>query len=211
MIRTLTAAVVAALVSISPVAAAKYETPSPSVVRLQKANGGGCTAVHIGDGLFLSARHCYSEMNYPNNYELTVNDAPVYVAWAHKALDVIMLKVPTLTDMPAAEVACRKPELNEPVVAEGMNSVWGWLRTEGAVIGITTEYEENPHDFVHSASVVNGMSGGPLWDADGKLLGINNAFVTENPSMSLATPLVIVCSSIPGTEAHEERMENKKK
>lgn len=198
--------------SLMAAAAPSPVVPSPSVVIIKQPHGmGKCTAVHIGNGSFLSAKHCYYTMKYPSNFEYTLNDEPVYLAWAHEGLDIVMVQSPTVTDLPVAEPACRDPQLGESVVVEGNNSEWGWIRSEGKVIGLKVEYEDYMYSFLHNANSVGGMSGGPIWDSSGKLLGINAATVNENPSMVLANPLPVLCINIPGTEEYKKREEKRKK
>lgn len=197
---------------VNGVQATEYTVPSPSVVAIENFKEQHvCSAVHVGDGNFLTARHCFSNLNYPNNFERTINKKPVYITWIHKPLDILLLKVPGLEDLPSAELACRDPILGEAIRTEGRNPDWGWVLSFGNVSGLKVEYEEVSYGFLHSASYVSGMSGGPVWDTDGKLLGINTAFINENTSISISNPLRVLCINIPGTDEYNEKQEKKNK
>ena len=187
-----------------------YPIPSSSVVKVDIASG-HCSGVHVGDGFFLTARHCFGELNYPSNYTVSVNDEDTYIKWTWKSHDVALLKVPSMSAYPSAKVSCKMPAIGDPVKAEGNGRNTGWVITFGTVVGLESKNKDEPYMFMHSAPVADGMSGGPLWNTDGEVIAINVARLNENTSFSISSPIAKFCREIPGTEEYLEQQEKMKK
>lgn len=200
------------LIATIPTATAesKYPIPSPPTVKVETSSG-WCTGVHVGDGFFLTARHCFDQLSFPSNWEVSIQGEDTYIKWAWKTHDVALLKVPALTEYPSAKVSCKMPAIGDPVKAEGVAADIGWVITFGAVAGLKTEDKNEPHMFIHTADVAPGMSGGPLWNTDGEVIAINVALLNANTGFTYASPISKFCREIPGTDEYIEQQKKVKK
>ena len=165
-----------------------HKEPSSTILDM---GGGHCTAVHIGDGYFLTAAHCTAN---PGAITLGEEGDIVLRLWAHDSYDVALVHVENPTvEREAAPIRCSKPVIGEPIYTVGnpvsFRDVWLWGRVSGTSVSIQQWRIAVPV----SLAVAGGSSGGPVFDAEGNLLGIVTATPVHFGGLSLMTPTYAVC------------------
>ncbi len=107
-------------------------------------------------------------------------------------LDVALLKIDAGADLPAAQLGdSAKLQVGEWVMAIG--NPFGLSET--VTVGIVSAKERvigaGPYDdFIQTDASINpGNSGGPLFDTDGKVVGINAAIVSGGQGIGFAIPI----------------------
>jgi serine protease Do len=107
-------------------------------------------------------------------------------------LDLALLKIDTGEDLPVAELGDSESlEVGQWVMAIGnpfgleQTVTVGIVSAKGRVIGA------GPYDdFIQTDASINpGNSGGPLFDTDGKVVGINTAIIAGGQGIGFATPV----------------------
>ncbi|MEL6800593.1 MAG: Do family serine endopeptidase [Pseudomonadota bacterium] len=110
------------------------------------------------------------------------------------ATDIALLKVREVSDMPFVEWgASRDLEIGEWVVAIGNPFGLGGTVTAGIVSAQSRNINSGPYDdFIQTDAAINsGNSGGPLFDADGRVIGVNTAIFSPsggNVGIGFAVP-----------------------
>lgn len=189
--------------------------PAPSLldremaasVMVEDADGNGHgSGVAIGADLVLTAAHVTAE-----GAPFTIRTAdgaafPSEVLWESPTRDVALVKVlprrefdktvggvvavnPALTH---AELACRAPILDEPIVVIGSPLQARFVATHGTVASAHPIEGEGwaPSDVALDVSIAWGNSGGAVFDAEGRILGLADK-VMLRPMGTAATTIGI--------------------
>jgi serine protease Do len=163
------------LTDISDAAARAVDQVGPSVVRLGRGPGRGCGVI-VGDGLVATNAHNL------RGAEVTVTfadgrSATGTVAGTDYDGDLAVVRVETGE---ATAVAWRDdPAVVGDVVFAVMRSGFGGTRVSFGIVSATERTFRGPRgrhikgSIEHTAPAVRGSSGGPIVDADGRLVGIN--------------------------------------
>ena len=165
-------------------------------VRLRAATCSGReigTGVVLGDGTVLTARHVVdgaATVLVEVDADASVHRGRV-VAVGRGGRDLALVRVDDAITGPRASFAARPPRPGEEVAVSG-HAVGGPLVTTlGRVVAVVTDRplgDDGGPMLVTTASVRAGMSGGPVIDADGRLVGL--AIGAEEASdTALAVPL----------------------
>lgn len=110
------------------------------------------------------------------------------------ATDIALLKVAGAQDLPAVNWgASRALEVGDWVVAIGNPFGLGGTVTAGIVSAQSRNINSGPYDdFIQTDAAINsGNSGGPLFDAQGKVIGVNTAIFSPsggNVGIGFAVP-----------------------
>ncbi|MEO0744205.1 MAG: trypsin-like peptidase domain-containing protein, partial [Pseudomonadota bacterium] len=99
------------------------------------------------------------------------------------ATDIAVLKIDDAGSFPAVEWgASRDLEIGEWVVAIGNPFGLGGTVTAGIVSAQSRDINSGPYDdFIQTDAAINsGNSGGPLFDAEGRVIGVNTAIFSPN-------------------------------
>ncbi len=114
--------------------------------------------------------------------------------------DIALIKVKTKKDLPAAELGDSDGlRVGEWVVAIGNPFGLGHTVTSGIVSAKGRIIGAGPYDdFIQTDASINpGNSGGPLFDIDGKVVGINTAIISGGQGIGFAIPINMAKSFIP--------------
>ena len=133
------------------------------------------SGVYIGNGLIVTARHVVRD----TTGTMMVTDqfgerAVAATKWISKTTDVAVIKLNSaLPSLPASALDKRRPVKGEAIEVVGCPLGRPFVHTTGVV----TSAPENPfsdwRDAIEiSAKGLPGNSGGPVYDRDGKVLGI---------------------------------------
>jgi S1-C subfamily serine protease len=152
-------------------AAAPADPPKGSVVKIEVSGGHGSGA-HIGNGYILTAAHV---IGTDQTAQVKTDDGrkrEASVLWVNTKYDVALIRVFKHQDIAVAPLNCRIPKVGEalrgygnPLIIEFMQS-WGRVGSKQGKFG---SWEEA---IVVDMTVAPGMSGGPVLDASGNVVGI---------------------------------------
>ena len=143
------------------------------------------TAGHVADG--------FADLNGPMTGEVVFRNGERVTAtvehfkWSYRfeagqtfvaRRDFAVLYVPTTFDYPRARVDCTLQSVGTRVYATGSPGLLKWALTEGRVVSVRKRwFQESPETWLrHDATIYRGMSGGPVFNRDGLIVGITSHF-----------------------------------
>ncbi len=181
----------------------RKEIMPESSVTLFSSGRSRCSAVAIGDGYFLTAAHCTV---VPLALKRVIeNDDPLLkeihfdkleVMFSNSKYDVALLYFED-SKTPTSPLICRAPRIGERVLAistpGGMEGTHSWGRVAGASIAYNERgaawYEITPINIM----AANGSSGGPVYSANGAVLGIIVGGPTPYGNFTYMVPASVIC------------------
>lgn len=198
VLRTLLAATAMAAVFIGAVSAVDKATEpkAGSAVRLALPEGNICSGVHIGNGYIVTAEHCIEKLK---DVQFETDEGPdrytADVLWTNPGFDIALLQARSINHMKTTPVVCRPPVRGEAITAHG-NPLRLRFFVSAGTIGVATKDKVGRWQsvIVINAPIASGMSGGPVLDSGGNLLGITVASVGRIAPFGLAVPVETVCT-----------------
>jgi V8-like Glu-specific endopeptidase len=159
------------------------QAPRPydyGVLQLQITTPGGTiggSGVAIGPRLIVTAAHVAVAGPTFEMKNARIAVQPGHVGWAIERLDIGVIE-PTVPVDEIRELSCQDPNPGEPITIVGYPNIGGFLPT-GAVITkgtVASKVQRDPEDgsvfIILDAKVQPGNSGGPVFDAQGRVVGI---------------------------------------
>lgn len=166
------------------------------------------SGVAITKNTILTAAHVVAE---GEDFKIKTNFGETYAAkvlWTSPDRDVALMSVDT-TDKPdliPSEIACRTVELTEPVTLVGNALQSRWRVVQGTVSSLHSmeipKSDDEPEDaeaarnrgiaetnILVNATINSGDSGGPIYDAEGMIIGLADAVMVQkveinNPALA---------------------------
>src|SRR5262249_53520784 len=141
-------------------------------------------ASSLGSGFFISADGYAVTTNRlverVKSIEVTTDDGashPAKLVGADPKTDLALLKVEGMDKVPFVRLADRAPRIGEWVLAVGNPFGLGGTVTAGIVSARPRDLKMGTYnDFLQiDASINQGNSGGPTFDREGNVIGVNNA------------------------------------
>jgi serine protease Do len=142
-----------------------------------------------GSGFFISADG-YAVTNnhvveHGKSIEIETDDNKTYsakVIGTDPKTDLALLKIDGGSDFPYVRFADKPPRIGDWVIAVGNPFGLGGTVTAGIVSARGRDIGANPYDdFIQIDAPVNrGNSGGPTFDVDGNVIGVNTAIFSPN-------------------------------
>ncbi|HEY6860142.1 MAG TPA: Do family serine endopeptidase [Pseudolabrys sp.] len=142
-----------------------------------------------GSGFFISADGYAVTNNHvidkAQTVEITTDDGKTYnakVIGADERTDIALIKVDGRSDFPFVKLADKAPRIGDLVLAVGNPFGLGGTVTNGIVSARGRDIGAGPYDdFIQiDASVNKGNSGGPTFDMDGNVIGVNTAIFSPS-------------------------------
>jgi serine protease Do len=140
-----------------------------------------------GSGFFISSDG-YAVTNFhvvekAENVQVTLDDGRVFTArvvGADERSDIALVRVDGAGSLPFVTFADETPRIGEWVIAVGNPFGLGGTVTAGIVSARGRDIGAGPYDdFLQIDAAVNrGNSGGPTFDTDGNVVGVNTAIVS---------------------------------
>lgn len=179
------------------------------VVKVALPNGHG-TGVVIGDGTYvLTAAHVAQAA--PDGQVLIVRQDSTFVdgrvIWIATTNDIALIRIEER--LPAAELECTRAPVGShieivghPYVGDALN----WMHTYAQVGKYSSSYGGMVAEFLwFGGEVYPGNSGGPIFNEDGKVVGIVIALLGVRVSMewlvpfgyNIAVPADVICGLMP--------------
>ena len=142
-----------------------------------------------GSGFFISADGYAVTNNHVvergKTIEIQTDDNKTYTAkviGSDPKTDLALLKVDGRTDFPFVKLGDKQPRIGDWVIAVGNPFGLGGTVTAGIVSARGRDIGAGPYDdFIQIDAPVNkGNSGGPTFDVDGNVIGVNTAIFSPN-------------------------------
>ena len=140
-----------------------------------------------GSGFFISADG-YAVTNFhvvdkTDSVEITTDDGRTFkakVIGADQRSDIALIKVDGGSNFPFVRFADASPRIGDWVIAVGNPFGLGGSVTAGIISGRGRDIGAGPYDdFIQIDAAVNrGNSGGPSFDVEGNVIGVNTAIVS---------------------------------
>jgi serine protease Do len=178
------------------------DTPAPGLAA--SSSRGRNIVTGQGSGFFISADG-YAVTNFhvvekADNVEVTADDGRIFTAkviGADQRSDVALVKVESTSNLPFVTFADSSPRIGDWVIAVGNPFGLGGTVTAGIVSARDRDIGAGPYDdFLQIDAAVNrGNSGGPTFDVDGNVIGVNTAIVSPtggSVGIAFAIPADIV-------------------
>jgi serine protease Do len=142
-----------------------------------------------GSGFFISADG-YAATNYhvvdhAKSVQVTTDDGSIYTArviGTDPKTDLALIKVDGHKDFPFVTFADQSPRVGDWVLAVGNPFGLGGTVTAGIVSARGRAIDANPYDdyMQIDAPINKGNSGGPTFDVDGNVVGVNTAIYSPS-------------------------------
>src|ERR1700723_832707 len=151
--------------------------------------GKGRVITGQGSGFFISADGFAVTNNHvvdgATKVEVTADDGKIYsakVIGTDARTDLALIKIEGGSNFPFAKLADGKPRIGDWVLAVGNPFGLGGTVTAGIVSARGRDIGNGPYDdFIQIDAPVNkGNSGGPTFDVDGNVIGVNTAIYSPN-------------------------------
>lgn len=164
-----------------------------SVVKVRTNTGHG-SGVHIGDGKFLTAAHVTDGAKELHIRTPDGKERDAELLWSSPAYDVSLLQIKDGRDtFKTTEISCRAPRIWEEIFALGNPQAIEFVQTRGVVIGLARKQSHWASVIVVDVPMYPGMSGGPVTDKQGRLIGLTVGGY-HNPPMNLAVDTLTICN-----------------
>lgn len=161
------------------------------------AGGGHGSGIHIGGGYIITAEHVVvsgsASIKLDNGEEQKAT-----ILWSSAANDIALLR--TEPTMAASALDCRVAADGEAILARGNPLALEFASSSGRVAGAERKMGRWERAVPTDLTVVMGMSGGPSFSADGRVIGINVGVLLASvgmfPSMTgfgVMVPAAVVC------------------
>jgi serine protease Do len=147
------------------------------------------TIVGQGSGFFISADG-YAVTNnhvvdHATSVQVTTADGTTYkarVVGTDPKSDLALIKVDDKSDFPFVQFADHAPQVGDWVIAVGNPFGLGGTVTAGIVSASSRDIGSGPYDdYIQIDAPINkGNSGGPAFDVEGKVIGINTAIFSPS-------------------------------
>jgi len=171
-----------------------------------------------GSGFFISADGYAVTNNHvvdkAEHVDVTTDDGKTYTAkviGTDDRTDLALIKVDGRSDFPFVRLADKSPRIGDWVLAVGNPFGLGGTVTAGIVSARGRDINAGPYDdFIQIDAAVNkGNSGGPTFDLDGNVIGVNTAIfsgsieqysISDSGSLVTVTDDVEICHGTPFDE-----------
>jgi serine protease Do len=147
------------------------------------------TIIGEGSGFFISpdgyAVTNNHVVNHAKSVQVTTDDGTIYTAkvvGTDPKTDLALIKVEGKNDFPYVQFASHRPKVGDWVVAVGNPFGLGGTVTAGIVSAEGRDIGSGPYDnYIQIDAPINkGNSGGPAFDVDGNVVGINTAIYSPS-------------------------------
>ena len=150
--------------------------------RHQYATGQGSGFFITADGFAVTNNHVVDKAE---TVEVTTDDGKTYTAkviGTDERTDLALIKVDGRSDFPFVRLADKTPRIGDWVIAVGNPFGLGGTVTAGIVSARGRDNIGSPYaDFIQIDAAVNkGNSGGPSFDLDGNVIGVNTAIYSPS-------------------------------
>lgn len=141
-----------------------------SVVYVVMKDGHG-SGVSVGGGYVITAAHVAKDGVLKIKNSLGV-EQDAEVLWINEVYDIALLKASKPDEFAVSNLACRAPNIGEEITAEGSPLRTEFTRFWGHANGSVIKFGPWGEVFSMDMTVLPGISGGPIFDKGGNVVGI---------------------------------------
>jgi serine protease Do len=162
--------------------------------------GAGSGVIFSEDGYILTNNHV---VEGATELTVTMNDQQEYkaeIVGRDPKTDLAVLKIDSAKDLPSAQMGdSEELRVGDWVLAIGNPFGLNHTVTSGIVSAKGRIIGAGPYDdFIQTDASINpGNSGGPLFDTNGKIMGINTAIIAQGQGIGFAIPINTAKPLIP--------------
>lgn len=141
-------------------------------------DGGHGSAVHIGNGIFVTAGHVVNKITKP--FTIKLHDGsirPAEVLWFNSKYDIGLISA-NGDGLQSSDLQCRELDVGEAIRIEGNPTIMEFVSATGKIAGLGRKIGFWERVQVVDITILPGQSGGPVYDKDGKLVGITVGVAT---------------------------------
>jgi serine protease Do len=159
---------------------------------LIQADSGVASAVHIGNGYFLTANHVIPQRQ--REVVLATSLGQTFVAnvlWISTDYDIALLHTTDINevDIDSHILVCDALSIGDDLMFVGNPMIMRFVHTWGKVAAAPMSIDDRWKTFTPvNATIIPGMSGGPAIDSNGFLRGINVGTMLGETSMTMFGP-----------------------
>lgn len=166
-----------------------FNGPNSPFKHFKMPHGGHRTVMAQGSGFFISPDGYVVTNNHVASdavsLEVVMDDGKTYTArvvGTDPKTDLALLKVDGRSDFPYVKLSHAKAQVGDWVVAMGNPFGLGGTVTAGIVSAHGRDIGEGPYDdFIQIDAPINkGNSGGPTFNQDGEVIGVNTAIYSPS-------------------------------
>jgi serine protease Do len=192
----------------------RFGMPDNMVPNVPQGPRGRNFSTGQGSGFFISADGFAVTNNHVvargESVEVATDDGQIYsakVIGTDPRTDLALIKVDGRTDFPFVRIADKAPRIGDWVIAVGNPFGLGGSVTAGIVSARGRDIGAGPYDdFIQIDAPVNkGNSGGPTFDTDGNVIGVNTAIFSPSGGsvgIAFAIPAETVRSVVAQLKDH---------
>lgn len=148
------------------------DRPSAMSAVLVSDDSGHGSGVHIGNGFIVTAAHVVEGKSAMDVTDSLGNKHAGTVLWSNKSYDVALIRIDGYGDIRKSILACSPPSIGTNIVAKGNPLNLQNITTWGRVASDVRERDRWKLSFIADITIAPGMSGGPVFDARGNVVGI---------------------------------------
>ena len=158
------------------------------------------------DGYVVTNNHVVEDADEITVTMDTGDKYPAKLVGSDPRTDVALVKVTTDKTFPHVEFSGKDPRVGDWVLAVGNPFGLGGTVTAGIISAHNRDIGSGPYDFLQIDAAVNrGNSGGPSFDLDGKVVGMNTAIFSPsggNVGIAFAVPAELVKEVVGQLKTH---------
>ncbi len=185
----------------------------PSRAKRGEGTGTGSGVIFASDGRVLTNEHVVRGSSL---VRVTLADGRKFqagVEYADPSVDLAVLRIGAL-GLPVAELNAGPLRVGQLVIAIGNPYGLNWSVTAGVVSALGRTLEAGPSfrltDLIQMDTPVNpGNSGGPLVDANGRVVGITSAVMPFARGVGFAVPIATALNVLTRLEEMRERQQHR--
>lgn len=169
-----------------------------AVLKVELPDGHG-SGVHIGDGYVITAAHVAGEAKTVNLRSEGGKAVEGSVLWTNEKYDIALIKTDE-TAFGSAPLSCSEAKRGDTITAMGNPLGVEFVSATGRIAGKPRTVKPWESVFVTDMTIVMGMSGGPVFNEDGEVIGITvgvmAATVGFSPSLvgfGFVVPSTVAC------------------
>jgi S1-C subfamily serine protease len=142
-----------------------------STVKVLPAEGHG-SGVHVGNRYIVTAAHVVGTAKTVKVKAKHGGESEADVLWINKAHDIALLRARELQGVAVSQIECGVPSIGQHIQGIGAPGPLEFIHAFGQVSSGVQSNSLWASYYIAAMAIGPGMSGGPVFDARGKVVGI---------------------------------------